>query len=82
MNKHQFDSACVAAFGTNYTTDIAAALGVSDRTVRAWRDGSRSLPAGLVAKMIALLQQRSMVTAQAANTLEDLHEEINRYTAQ
>lgn len=74
MNKSQFESACVAAFGTNYTSDIATALRVSDRTVRAWRDGSRSIPLGLAAKMIVLLKQRSTVTAQAANTLKALHE--------
>jgi uracil-DNA glycosylase len=58
MDKTLFDQACRAAFGENYTTDISIALGVSDRAVRNWRNGTRPVPESMRAELLALLNER------------------------
>ena len=72
MNKEQFDAACVAAFGTNYTSDIARALNVTSRTIRYWRDGAREIPDAVTEDFIHLLNTRKLGAEYAINKLRAL----------
>lgn len=58
ISKEEFHVACEAAYGTNYTSDVAKALDVSDRTVRAWRDGYRNIPNGVSEELSNMLDFR------------------------
>lgn len=46
-------------FGDRWQSDLARAIGVSDRSVRGWVAGERKPPAGVWADIAALLRQRS-----------------------
>lgn len=47
-----------ALWGSRWQTDLAEAIGVSDRTVRRWVAGER-IPAGVWLDLIRLMQERS-----------------------
>jgi hypothetical protein len=49
----------VALYGERWQVPLSRALGVSDRSVRAWIAGTRSIPEGVWAEVRALLNQRS-----------------------
>lgn len=58
MNRETFIAAGKAAFGERWQTDMARALGVSDRAVRNWVAGKYQLPATLSADVKIILEQR------------------------
>lgn len=47
-----------ALYGDRWQSDIAKALGINDRRVRAWLQAERSIPDGIWADIAALLRQR------------------------
>ncbi len=52
-----------ALYGPRWQSDLARALGVSDRTVRRWDAGSHNVPAGAWSDLRALLQERGKALA-------------------
>lgn len=58
MSRVKFIAAGKAAFGPRWQTDIAEALGVSDRTVRKWVSGENRIPSKLSADMVIVLKRR------------------------
>ena len=59
-----------ALYGSRWQTDMAAALEVSDRTVRRWAAGD-TIPTGVWTDLMRLMQQR-------ATALDDLVERARR----
>ncbi len=57
-----------ALFGTRWQTDMAEALGVSDRQLRRWVAGN-NIPAGVWTDLMRLMQERTLV-------LDDLTETV------
>ena len=51
-------------------SEIAAALGVSESTARAYRNGQRRLPPETRKRLAAWLRKRGATLAQAADRLE------------
>ena len=48
-----------ALYGDRWQTDTAAALGLSDaRRIREWLSGSRRVPPGIWADLLALMEKR------------------------
>lgn len=58
MNKDKFIAAGKAAFGERWQTDMAVALDVSDRAVRAWVAGKYQLPNTISADVKIILERR------------------------
>jgi predicted transcriptional regulator len=50
-----------ALYGPRWQSEIARALGVSDRTVRRWVQGQNAVPKGVYADLNTLVQDRSAV---------------------
>lgn len=48
-----------ALYGPRWQSDLARALGVSDRSVRGWAAGDRVVPPGVWVDIVALLRQRA-----------------------
>lgn len=57
-----------ALWGTRWQTDMAEALGVSDRTVRRWVAGER-VPQGVWVDMIGIMDTRAAALNDLASTL-------------
>ena len=47
-----------ALYGTRWQSELARALGVSGRTIRRWLVGSSPVPAGIIARLAAHVDQR------------------------
>lgn len=47
-----------ALWGTQWQTDMAKALDVSDRTVRRWVAGTTPIPRGIYADLIRVMTER------------------------
>lgn len=58
-------------FGTRWQSDLARALGTSDRMMRYWLAGTHAQPADLRPRLVALLRQR-------AGKMEDMIAQIGR----
>jgi hypothetical protein len=58
MTKEQLTASGIAAFGPRWQTDIADALGVSDRTVRNWVSGKYQIPSTVSADIVLMLKRR------------------------
>lgn len=52
-----------ALYGPRWQSDLARALGVSDRTVRRWDAGSHDVPKGAWSDLRSLLQERGKALA-------------------
>ncbi|UAN18597.1 MULTISPECIES: helix-turn-helix domain-containing protein [Enterobacter] len=65
MDKNQLIAAGEAAFGSRWQTDMAEALGVSDRTVRKWVSGDNRIPAKLSADIVIMLKNRKFKIEEA-----------------
>ena len=50
-----------ALYGPRWQSELARALGVSDRTVRRWLTGQNAVPKGVYADLNTLVQDRSAV---------------------
>lgn len=48
-----------ALYGSRWQSDLAAALDVSDRTVRRWNAGTQAIPDGLRHDLFRLIDDRS-----------------------
>lgn len=48
-----------ALFGSRWQTDLAAALGVNDRTVRRWASGAQDMPRGAYSDLHRLVLERA-----------------------
>ena len=55
MQARQLEAAGKALYGTRWQSDIAAALGVSSRTIRRWLAGDTPIPDGVGADIDRLL---------------------------
>lgn len=55
-----------AMFGRLWQTDMARAIGVSDRAVRFWVAGTRPVPAEMAARIRTLARERLAALAEAA----------------
>lgn len=60
-----------ALYGPRWQTDLAADLGVSDRTMRRWVAGTSEVPAGLYVDLLRLTQERAAVLDELAPRLKD-----------
>ena len=49
----------IALYGERWQSPLSRALGVSDRSVRAWVAGTRSIPAGVWGELATLLRERA-----------------------
>lgn len=58
MTPHNLEQAGAVLFGPRWQTDLARALGVSDRTMRRWANGQNAVPDGLRAEILALFDER------------------------
>ncbi|TSB27350.1 helix-turn-helix domain-containing protein [Serratia marcescens] len=58
MDNITFDNLCRSAIGENYVTELSEALGVTDRTVRNWRSGNRSIPDALEVELLSYLNDK------------------------
>jgi len=58
-----------ALYGPRWTTDLARALDVADRTVRRWQAGHAPIPAGLEDELRALLKARGFALAAVRRKL-------------
>ena len=58
-----------ALYGPRRQSDLARALGVSDRTMRRWIAGEFSIPDGLAAELRALLKARGLALAAVRRKL-------------
>ncbi len=61
----------IALYGERWQSDLARALGVSDRSVRAWVAGTRSIPEGVWGEVRGLLRDR---IGEARGLIEELAE--------
>ena len=59
-------------YGSRWQTDLADALGVSSRLVRAWVSGERGVPAWVAPRLLELLQERGQRIDEARRELADL----------
>lgn len=57
-------------FGTRWQTDLASALDVSDRSVRAWVSGERRISAGVRDDIITLLREQTRDALEALEALD------------
>ena len=65
MKKQQLIAAGFAAFGDRWQTDIANALGVSDRTIRNWVSGKYQIPSTVSADIVIILNRRKAEIIEA-----------------
>ncbi|AVO23677.1 hypothetical protein [Xanthomonas phage XPP1] len=61
-------------FGSRWQTDLAAALDVSDRAVRAWASGERRISAGVREDIVALLREQTRDALEALEALDAVWE--------
>ncbi len=59
-----------ALYGPRWQTDIARALGVSDRQVRRWASGDAPVPAHATGELVRLCRVRSVDLAKLAGEIE------------
>jgi hypothetical protein len=60
-----------ALYGPKWQTDLAADLGVNDRTMRYWATGQRAIPDRIASELLALVTARGAELAAVAAELED-----------
>lgn len=61
-----------ALYGSRWQTDLAADLGVSDRTVRRWAAGTQDVPRGAYTDLLRLTQERAGLLDSLAGRLREL----------
>lgn len=61
-----------ALYGPRWQTDLARALGVSDRTVRRWAAGTQAVPPGAYTDLLRLTQERAGLLDSLAGRLREL----------
>jgi hypothetical protein len=61
-----------ALYGPRWQTDLAADLGVSDRTVRRWAAGTQDVPRGAYTDLLRLTQERAVLLDSLAGRLREL----------
>ncbi len=59
-----------ALYGARWQSELARALGVSDRTVRRWAAGSFAVPAGVWETIRDLLRERGAALASVRRRLK------------
>lgn len=59
-----------ALYGPRWQTDLARALGVSDRTVRRWASGVEDAPRGVYVDLLRLTQERAQALDNMAEPLK------------
>jgi hypothetical protein len=59
-----------ALFGPRWQTDLAAALAVSDRTMRRWAAGQAEIPDGVAGELAQLLRRRTAELQRVLKRLE------------
>ncbi|WP_226020018.1 helix-turn-helix domain-containing protein [Serratia symbiotica] len=65
MKKETFVAAGKAAYGNRWQTEVAAALGCNDRTVRRWISGESRLPPLIAADVVRILTDRLATIEEA-----------------
>lgn len=61
-----------ALYGPRWQTDLAADLGVSDRTIRRWVAGTQDVPIGAYTDLLRLTQERAGLLDSLAGRLREL----------
>lgn len=61
-----------ALYGPRWQTDLAADLGVSDRTIRRWVAGTQNVPQGAYTDLLRLTQERAGLLDSLAGRLREL----------
>lgn len=59
-----------ALFGPRWQTDLAALLGVADRTMRRWATGQADIPDGVAGELVQLLKRRGTELQRVLKRLE------------
>ncbi len=61
-----------ALYGSRWQTDLAAALGVSDRTIRRWATDQTSVPRGVYTDLLRMTMERTIVLDDLAERLKEV----------
>lgn len=59
-----------ALYGPSWRNALADALGVAERTVRRWQDGTSAIPDGIKGELVKLCRKHSAELAKIADQLE------------
>lgn len=70
VSRDDLEKACRILFGDQWQRSAAAALNVSERTMRYWAAGERDVPEGVRNDLVRLLRERSSQAAEYAGKLE------------
>lgn len=73
MTPDLLKAAGAALFGPRWPAELAAALGISDRTLRRWAAGQADIPAGIAGEIEQLLRQRHKLVGDLLARFEQLH---------
>ncbi|HCA9725818.1 TPA: helix-turn-helix domain-containing protein [Klebsiella pneumoniae] len=71
MEIETFIAAGEAAFGPRWQTEMASALGYSDRTLRKWLTGENPLPSLIAADVVRVLEERKNKIMEAIEISKD-----------
>ena len=71
MSSKLLSDAGIAIYGPRWQSEIAVALGVSDRTVRRWVSGDTAPPLGIWSDLIALCKNRKCQISDVVSALEN-----------
>lgn len=61
-----------ALYGPRWQTDLAADIGVSDRTIRRWVAGTQDVPRGAYTDLLRLTQERAALLDSLSERLKEL----------
>lgn len=61
-----------ALYGIHYVRPLAEALGVSERTMRYWHDGTREPPLGVWKEIASLCRAQGKRLTRLAETLDNI----------
>ncbi len=70
MKPELFSKIGEALYGPSWRNALADALGVAERTVRRWQDGTSAIPDGLRADLAKLCRKHSAELAKLADQIE------------
>lgn len=70
MKPELFNKIGEALYGPSWRNALADALGVAERTVRRWQDGTSAIPDGIKGELAKLCRKHSAELSKIADQLE------------
>ena len=70
MTPTLFNKVGEALFGPSWRARLAEELGVAERTVRRWQDGTSAIPEGVRGDLVKLCRKHSAALAKIADQIE------------